>query len=145
MERSTRGRMLTTHTGSLPRLPELLQLLVAKEAGSPYDRSRFEELVRAEVGRVVKEQLSAGLDVVNDGEQGKASFVSYRLQRLSGFGLVDVADVPGGAGGGMAEAEDFPEFYAHLWQWGAAGCGPVHPGVVLHRPGWVGGLLRSRA
>jgi 5-methyltetrahydropteroyltriglutamate--homocysteine methyltransferase len=121
MERSGAGRILTTHTGSLPRSPELLTLLVAKEAGLPYDRERFERTVKDEVGRVVQEQATAGLDVVNDGEQGKASFVSYRLQRLSGFGLVDTDKIPGDPGGGMAEADDFPEFYAHLWQWGASG------------------------
>ncbi len=117
MERSTAGRILTTHTGSLPRPRELLELLLKKEAYLPYDEAVFEDTVRVEVARAVREQAAVGLDVINDGEQSKASFVSYRLQRLSGFELVDVADVPGGAGG-MAEADDFPEFYARLWQWG---------------------------
>jgi 5-methyltetrahydropteroyltriglutamate--homocysteine methyltransferase len=117
MERSTAGRILTTHTGSLPRPRELLELLLKKEAYLPYDEAVFEDTVRVEVARAVREQAAVGLDVINDGEQSKASFASYRLQRLSGFELVDVADAPGGAGG-MAEADDFPEFYARLWQWG---------------------------
>ncbi len=121
MERSSNGTILTTHTGSLPRTPELLQLLVAKEGGLPYDHDRFEDTVRSEVARVVREQAGAGIQIVNDGEQGKASFVTYRLQRLSGFELVDTASLPPGSGLGMAEADDFPEFYASMWQWGAAG------------------------
>jgi 5-methyltetrahydropteroyltriglutamate--homocysteine methyltransferase len=115
-----------------------LELLVAKEARLPYDHSRFEDTVRSEVARVVREQATVGLDVINDGEQAKASFVTYRLQRLSGFGLVDVAEVPPGAGVGMAEADDFPEFYAHLWQWGGGAAGAAAPTQTLCCTGPIG-------
>src|SRR5207247_1322688 len=81
---------------------------------------QFQTLVGSEVRRVVDEQARAGLDVINDGEQGKSSFVTYRLQRLSGFGLVELADTPSGTGGVLAEADEFPEFFANLWQWGGA-------------------------
>ncbi len=138
MKRSSSGRILTTHTGSLPRPPKLLELLLAKEARLPYDHALFEETVGAEVNRVVHEQAAAGLDVINDGEQGKASFVSYRLQRLSGFELVDTAAVPSVAGGGMAEADDFPEFYAHLWQWGAVNPDAAPPPQTLCCTGPIG-------
>jgi 5-methyltetrahydropteroyltriglutamate--homocysteine methyltransferase len=137
MEQSGPGRILTTHTGSLPRASELLELLVAKESLLPYDRDLFERTVRDEVDRVVQEQVSSGLDVVNDGEQGKASFVSYRLQRLSGFGLVDAAKVPTAPGGGMAEADDFPEFYAHLWQWGGNAAPPSQTLCCTEPIGWL--------
>jgi 5-methyltetrahydropteroyltriglutamate--homocysteine methyltransferase len=106
----------------------LLELLLAKETHQPFDHARYEESVRSGVSRVVHDQAAAGLDVVNDGEQGKASFDSYRLQRLSGFGLVDNAQVPPGAEyRGMAEADDFPEFYANLWPWGPRGAVPPPP------------------
>jgi 5-methyltetrahydropteroyltriglutamate--homocysteine methyltransferase len=138
MERSSPGRFLTTHTGSLPRPPMLLELLLAKESRQPYDQALFEETVGAEVDRVVHEQAAAGLDVINDGEQGKASFVSYRLQRLSGFELVDTGAVPSGPGGGMAEADDFPEFYARLWQWGAVNPDAAPPPQTLCCTGPIG-------
>src|SRR6516165_2620857 len=121
MERSTPDRILTTHTGSLARVPELRELLAAQESGWPYDRARFETLVSAEVGRVVAEQVAAGIDIINDGEQGKSSFVTYRLQRLSGFELVDASEIPANTVGGLVEADDFPEFFADLWQWNRAG------------------------
>ena len=121
MERSGNGRFLTTHTGSLPRPPALLELLMARETGQPYDTTLFDRTVRDEVDTVVHDQADAGIQVVNDGEQGKATFVNYRLHRLSGFELVDTASLPPGSGFGMAEADDFPEFYAHMWQWGPSG------------------------
>ena len=70
MERSTE-RILTTHTGSLPRPPELVELLRRREAGGPGDPAAFGAAVRAAVTGVVRRQVEAGLDVINDGEQGK--------------------------------------------------------------------------
>jgi 5-methyltetrahydropteroyltriglutamate--homocysteine methyltransferase len=127
VKRSGKARILTTHTGSLPRSTDLQALLAEKEAGRPYDHDQFETLVGSEVRRVVDEQVRAGLDVINDGEQGKSSFVTYRLQRLSGFGLVELADTPTGAGGVLAEADEFPEFFANLWQWSAAAAPGLSP------------------
>jgi 5-methyltetrahydropteroyltriglutamate--homocysteine methyltransferase len=137
LEHSTSDRILTTHTGSLARRPELRDLLAAKEAHRPYDRKRFDQLVEAEVRRVVEEQLAVGLDIINDGEQGKSSFTSYRFQRLSGFDLVDASTLPGGEVGGLVEAEDFPEFFTNLWQWiPARGEIPAHQ--VLACTGSIG-------
>lgn len=84
MKRSTR-RFLTTHVGSIARPPELLEIMFAKERGQPYDPARFKSLVRSAVADVVARQVQAGIDVVCDGEQGKASFLTYASERLSGF------------------------------------------------------------
>ena len=132
MQRSTSDRILTTHTGSLPRAQDLLALLVAKDAHQDYDRATFETRVREEVDRVVGEQIAAGIDVVNDGEQGKISFTGYRYDRLSGFEFVDPASLGvGGGGGAVGEMADFPEFFQHLWQWGGGGqSGPPPPGIL---------------
>jgi 5-methyltetrahydropteroyltriglutamate--homocysteine methyltransferase len=138
MERSGDGRILTTHTGSLPRSPELLELLLAKEADRTYDHLAFEKLVRSEVDRTVQQQVEAGVDIVNDGEQGKASFSSYRLRRLSGFELVDTSSLPEGSGIGMAEAEEYPEFYANLWQWSGAATNAGSPSQTLCCTGAIG-------
>ena len=64
-------RILTTHTGSLPRPDDLLALLRQQAEGRPRDPSAFEARVRAAVEEVVARQLACGLDIVNDGEQGK--------------------------------------------------------------------------
>lgn len=84
MKRSA-DRILTTHTGSLPRPPDLLEMIDAKENGEPYDPQAFAERVRTAVADIVRQQVDAGVDIVSDGEQGKPSFASYVKDRLSGL------------------------------------------------------------
>jgi 5-methyltetrahydropteroyltriglutamate--homocysteine methyltransferase len=74
--RHSSQRILTTHTGSLPRPAVFLQ---ARRDGVPDD------VLRAAVGDIVRQQLAAGLDVVNDGEFGKSSWAAYVLERINGF------------------------------------------------------------
>src|SRR5437588_11106113 len=85
MQRSTE-RILTTHTGSLPRPPEIAELLRALDAGEPVDRAAFEARVREAVADVVRRQVEAGIDVVSDGEQGKPGYATYSKDRVTGFG-----------------------------------------------------------
>jgi 5-methyltetrahydropteroyltriglutamate--homocysteine methyltransferase len=85
MKRSSE-RILTTHTGSLPRPDDLTAMLEALDAGTPPDPAAFDARVRRAVEDVVREQLAAGVDVVNDGEQGKVGYSTYVRHRLTGFG-----------------------------------------------------------
>ncbi len=105
MKRST-DRILTTHTGSLPRPDDLTDLLYAKEAGEPGDRAAFEARVRAAVAEVVRRQADAGIDVVNDGEMGKIGYSTYVKDRLSGFG----DETHKRASLTAADMAEFPEF-----------------------------------
>ena len=84
MKQST-DRILTTHTGSLPRPKELVDLLWQREAGEAVDESQFQTQVSEAVSDIVAAQVRAGVDVVNDGEAGKVSYFSYVVDRLSGF------------------------------------------------------------
>ena len=86
-------RILTTHTGSLPRPASLT------DRGDP-------EEVRAAVEETVARQRDAGIDIVNDGEVSKPSYATYVTERLSGF---DGEPVPVQWRG--REIEDFPEYY----------------------------------
>ena len=79
-------RFLTTHTGSLPRPDDLIQMMYAKEEGKPVDREALARRIRSAVGEVVAKQRKAGLDIVNDGEMSKPSYATYVKDRLSGFG-----------------------------------------------------------
>lgn len=79
-------RFLTTHTGSLPRPDDLVQAMYAKEEGLPIDRAALAARVRQAVAEVVKKQVAAGVDIVNDGEMSKPSYATYVKDRLSGFG-----------------------------------------------------------
>ena len=76
MERSTQ-RILTTHTGSLPRVASILEVLRQREKGEAVSPDEIEQAARSATAEVVELQLRAGLDVVNDGEQHKQSYATY--------------------------------------------------------------------
>ncbi|MBI2159723.1 MAG: cobalamin-independent methionine synthase II family protein [Candidatus Rokubacteria bacterium] len=101
MRRSTE-RFLTTHTGSLPRPDDLIRTMFAKEEGVPVDAVALAAHIRSAVGEVVRKQVTAGVDVVNDGEFSKPSYATYIKDRLHGFGgtsqplqYQDLVDFPG--------------------------------------------------
>src|SRR5215469_15782179 len=71
MQRSTE-RILTTHVGSLPRPPDLLEMINAKEEGRPFDLSRYRARVKSAVREAVEKQAAAGIDISADGEMGRS-------------------------------------------------------------------------
>jgi 5-methyltetrahydropteroyltriglutamate--homocysteine methyltransferase len=77
-------RIRTTHVGSIIRPPELLTL-AAKADNSAADRKAFDEATRNSIADVVRKQIAAGIDIINDGEHGKSSWANYALTRMSGF------------------------------------------------------------
>src|SRR5499433_2572214 len=83
--RSPQG-FLTTHTGSLPRPPDLIRMMYAKEEGVPVDAAALGARIRAAVAEAVQKQVQAGVAIVNDGEMSKPSYATYVKDRLSGFG-----------------------------------------------------------
>src|SRR5580692_11735397 len=85
MQRST-SRILTTHTGSLPRPRELTRLYATRARGEAVDASEIGRAGLAAVAAVVRKQHDAGIDVGNNGEQQRDSFFLYLKQRLSGLG-----------------------------------------------------------
>ncbi len=120
MKRST-DRILATHTGSLPRPADLLAMMQAKEKGQGCDEATYAKRLAAAVADIVRKQVELGIDVVDDGEYGKPSFVTYMNERLGGFEV----DKGTGAVSHWAksrEALSFPEFYAS-----PQGFGPPRP------------------
>src|SRR5262245_47921674 len=101
MKRSTE-RILTTHTGSLPRPADLTATLEAMAAGHAPERPAFEARVRRAVAEVVRRQVNAGVDIVSDGEQGKVGYSTYVRHRLMGFDGTSSVPV-------RADWADFPE------------------------------------
>jgi 5-methyltetrahydropteroyltriglutamate--homocysteine methyltransferase len=94
-------RILTTHTGSLPRPESLVQMMFAREEGQQTDPDALAEQVCAAVADVVRRQVEAGVDVVSDGEMSKPGYATYVKDRLTGFEgenqefrYQDVADFP---------------------------------------------------
>ena len=83
MKRSN-DRILVTHQGTLPRRPELREMVVAKEEGKPYDEGNLAAGIKSAVQELVQKQIDTGIDLVNDGEQSKSGFQYYARVRLSG-------------------------------------------------------------
>jgi 5-methyltetrahydropteroyltriglutamate--homocysteine methyltransferase len=101
MQRSTE-RILTTHTGSLPRPWDLTTTLETLDAGSMPAPEAFEARVRRAVADIVHKQKELGVDILNDGEQGKVGYSTYVRHRLTGFD--GSSRVPA-----RADWADFPE------------------------------------
>src|SRR6202162_5245796 len=85
MQRST-SRILTTHTGSLPRPRELTRLYALRAHGEAVDAAEIDRAGRDAVRAIVRKQRDAGIDVGNNGEQQRDSFFLYLKSRLSGLG-----------------------------------------------------------
>jgi len=83
---SSTDRILTTHTGSLPRPDDLIQTMWAKGDGIPVDEQALAERVATAVKEIVDKQIAAGVSVINDGEMSKSSYAIYVKDRLNGFG-----------------------------------------------------------
>jgi 5-methyltetrahydropteroyltriglutamate--homocysteine methyltransferase len=82
-------RILTTHTGSLPRPSDLVEALNAKELGQGCDERALNSRVSRAVTEIVQRQADIGLDVINDGEHSKVSWMAYARGRLSGLEEID--------------------------------------------------------
>ncbi len=136
MKQSTE-RILTTHVGSLPRPPDLLAMIQAKEQGAAFDAEAFDARVKAAVAEVVERQAASGIDIVADGEMGRFGFIPYVNERLAGIEPRQNAARLGNWNQSR-EYLAFPEYY----QWasempGAAGRAPptqwVCTGPVSYR------------
>jgi 5-methyltetrahydropteroyltriglutamate--homocysteine methyltransferase len=114
-------RILTTHVGSLPRPPDLLEMIQAKELGQPFNAAAFAGRVKGSVAEVVRRQAEAGIDVVADGEMGRYGFIPYVNERLTGLEPRS-NQASEGTWARSREHLAFPEYYAWAAQMpGAAG------------------------
>src|SRR5215469_11289581 len=111
-------RIRTTHTGSLPRPPDMLETLHQLAAGHFIDLAAYESALTQHVAEIVKRQVEAGIDTVSDGECSKPSFQQYVAERLAGFeprmpeGGLPVPTGPMGLDG--CDALMFPDFYRNV-------------------------------
>ncbi len=123
MKRST-DRILTTHTGSLPRTAKVVERLLAEQQKPGARRAELQAAVREAVGYVVGKQIECGLDIINDGEQGRTDYTVHVLDRLTGY--EGESAPPMGTGD-----EEFPELalllkqFASPFQHRPACSGPV--------------------
>src|ERR1051326_5991738 len=123
MQRST-DRILTTHTGSLPRPADLVELLNDKEAGESYEKAAFDQRIRRAVAEIVKQQTDCGIDIVNDGEHSKVNWMAYARGRLSGL---EEIDAPVRFRGATRDSTAFPGAYEDMKIMLAARSGSLVP------------------
>jgi 5-methyltetrahydropteroyltriglutamate--homocysteine methyltransferase len=102
------ARILTTHVGSLPRPPELVELVWAEDRGETVDRAEYDRRLDEAVRDRVRHQVEAGIDFVSDGEMSKIGYATYIRHRLSGF---EVGDVPRAT---PADLEAYPRYMKRL-------------------------------
>ena len=136
MHRST-DRILTTHTGSLPRTAKVVELLLAEQRSRARASAELQAAVREAVAGVARKQIECGLDIINDGEQGRTDYTVHVLDRLTGFEGESAPPL------GTGEAE-FPELAAAAQAVRLAVPAPAE----MHRPvtleGLAGGAGRHR-
>jgi 5-methyltetrahydropteroyltriglutamate--homocysteine methyltransferase len=109
-------RILTTHTGSLPRPPDLTALYARRAAGETVDAAAIDAAGKAATRDVVRKQIAAGIDVGNNGEQMRETFFLYVQHRMSGFGghwnrkpMADALRYPGFRAWGDVTASNRPQ------------------------------------
>ncbi len=94
-------RFLTTHTGSLPRPDDLVELVIATQRGDDVDPVALENHITSAVQEATRRQVEAGIDIVNDGEMSQPSYATYVLSgspvsaaRSNSFPFADLKDFP---------------------------------------------------
>ena len=127
-------RILTTHTGSLPRTAKVVELLLAEDKNPGARRAELQAAVREAVARVVHKQVECGIDVINDGEQGRTDYTVHVLDRLTGY-EGESAPPMGTGDAGISRARRTPQALRLAV--------PASPGLL--RPGRLEGLARRRS
>jgi 5-methyltetrahydropteroyltriglutamate--homocysteine methyltransferase len=117
-------RILTTHTGSLPRPPDLVAMLNSKELGEPYDRNAYPGRIRRAVSGIVRQQVETGIDIIDDGEHSKVNWMAYVRARLSGL---EEIDSPVRFRGATRDSLAFPQAYEDMRVMLAARSGDIVP------------------
>jgi 5-methyltetrahydropteroyltriglutamate--homocysteine methyltransferase len=84
--RRSQDRILTTHTGSLPRPPELTRLYARRARGEAVDAAEIERAGRVALQGIVPKQIETGIDIGNNGEQQREGFFLHVRHRMAGFG-----------------------------------------------------------
>lgn len=103
----SKDRILTTHVGSLPRPQDVVDVLFAQDRGEPIDEAQFDKVVGDAVKEIVRKQVEAGVDIIDDGEMSKISYATYIRHRLTGFEGDSSRPTP-------KDLDDYPEYRDRL-------------------------------
>jgi 5-methyltetrahydropteroyltriglutamate--homocysteine methyltransferase len=132
MKHST-DKILTTHAGSLPRPDDWLEMMMARDKTGKTDDAAYKARNKQAVSDIVAKQRELGIDIIDDGEQGKPSFLTYINERLGGY---EPRGPRGSPWAGSREVKAFPEYYEQLVKGGggpAAAIKMVCTGPVTYK------------
>lgn len=117
MKNSTQ-RILTTHVGSLVRPPSIIEAMIRDQLHEPLQKEAFERDLRGAVADVVRQQAELGIDIVDDGEFGKSSWIGYVGDRFEGLErVVFPPEVLGKSNPAIyPEAQRYGDFYLRYSQ-----------------------------
>jgi len=101
------SKIKTTHVGSLPRTQKVVDFIFAREKQQPYDEAEFDAAMAEAVDETVGKQVTAGVDIVSDGETSKISYATYVKDRYTGFSGDSDRNAP-------ADLKQFPSFLKRL-------------------------------
>ena len=100
-------KILTSHVGSLPRTQKVVDFIFARENNTPFEQASFDACMTSAVSETVARQVSAGVDIVSDGETSKISYATYVKDRYTGFDGDSPRNAP-------ADLKQFPTFLKRL-------------------------------
>src|SRR4051812_39471214 len=104
---TSESRIVTTHAGSLPRPAVLAELHGRRSRGEAVDDGEFHAAVEDATAACIAAQVAAGIDIGNDGEQARESFVTYVQHRMTGFGGTSHREI-------MRDLVEHPDLYDHI-------------------------------
>ncbi len=149
-------KVRTTHVGSLPRPPDVSEVVFAKERGEGFEAKTFSEVVAAATKAIVQRQRDVGIDLPSDGEMSKISYATYIKDRLTGFDGDSPRRPP-------ADLKAYPDYLTRLATSGGTptyrsprcvgpitvkDLGPLHEDIAnmreaLERSGYAQGFMNS--
>lgn len=132
--RTSTERILTTHTGSLPRPADLVDVLNSMELGRDYNPELLDRRVARAVEEIAQRQAQVGLDVINDGEHSKVSWMAYARARLSGLTEMDS---PVRFRGATRDSLAFPAAYEDMKVMLAARSGGLVAKRMVRPKAWI--------
>jgi len=107
-------RIPVTHAGSLIRPAELLSFLSAIDQGKAYDSAAYRAVLTKAVVDVVARQVEVGVDIVDDGEMGKSTWITYLYERMTGLESRPIEGSVTSILPASRDRQHFPGAYAEL-------------------------------
>ncbi len=79
---------ITTVVGSYPKFPEAQEAIEKRKRGL-IGEEEFRNICREAIRKVVQDYITAGIDIISDGEQTREDMVVFFVERMKGYKVGD--------------------------------------------------------